>query len=169
MKASVLVLNQNYTPLTVCSSKRAFLLVYLDKADLIQAAKGEVIRSIDSTYPYPSIIKINRYVTAPYRGVVLTRYNVFKRDAHKCQYCGTKNDLTLDHLIPKSKGGKTTWKNIVTACKKCNAKKGDGNPKEAGLTLKREPYRPSPFMFLADVNGNIKEEWLPFFGLKHTA
>lgn len=169
MQGVVLVLNQNYLPLTVCSFKRAFLLVYLQKADLIHASDNTLIRTVNESYACPSVIKINRYVNAPYRGVVLTRHNVFRRDSHKCQYCGETKDLTLDHVIPKSKGGKTNWKNLVTACKKCNTKKGDLSVKEAGLTLKKPPFRPSQFMFLADVNGNIREEWLPFLGMKNSA
>ena len=169
MQDVVLVLNSNYLPLTVCTFKRAFLLVYLQKAELVHASQDMVIRTVNSTYSYPSVIKINRYINAPYRGVVLTRNNVFRRDSHECQYCGSTKDLTLDHVIPKSKGGKTTWKNLVTACKRCNIKKGDFDLKEANMTLKRQPFRPSQFMFLADVNGNVREEWLPFLGIKHSA
>lgn len=162
MSDSVLVLNQDYTPMTVCSMERAFLLVYLKKADLLSSAKDKVIRTVTVNFPYPSVIRINRYISIPYKGVVLTRHNVFKRDTYQCQYCGTTKDLTLDHLIPRSKGGKSTWTNLVTACKRCNARKGDFSLEESGLKLKIHPTKPSYVTFLMQNHGQIKEEWLPF-------
>lgn len=157
----VLVLNQDFSPISICSVHRAFLLIYLNKADLISKVKDKALRSISESYPYPSVIRISKYVNIPYKGVVLTRHNVFKRDDFTCQYCGTKKDLTLDHLIPRSKGGKSNWTNLVTACKSCNAKKGDFTPEKAGLTLKKVPVKPSYLMFLKS-SGNTKEDWLPF-------
>ena len=145
---SVLVLNQDYTPLTICSFQRAFLLVFLEKAELLDQVSEKSLRTISQNYPYPSVIRILQYKHVPYRGVVLTRYNIFKRDGYKCQYCGATKDLTLDHLIPKSKGGKSTWTNLVTACKHCNAKKGDYTPEEVGLTLAKTPVKPSYLVFL---------------------
>lgn len=159
MTSSVLVLNQDFSPLTVCSRERAFLLIYLKKADLLSADKNAVLRSVSKTFQSPSVIKINRYVNIPYRGVVLTRHNIFKRDGNQCQYCGTSKDLTLDHLIPRSKGGKSTWSNLVTACKTCNARKGDFTPEKVGLKLKNRPSKPSYVMFLMDHSGQVREEW----------
>jgi len=158
----VLVLNQDYSPLTVCSLERAFILIYLRKAELISEVKDKKLRSVENSYPYPSIIKINKYVNVPYRGVVLTRHNVFKRDEFRCQYCGVNKDLTLDHLVPKSKGGKSLWTNLVTACKHCNAKKGDYSPEDAGLKLTKKPVRPSYIMFLKSKNGKTREDWIPY-------
>lgn len=162
MNDKVLVLNQDYSPLTLCTVSRAFLLVYLEKAELLAADKEGVLRSVSISFPKPSVIKIKNYVHVPYKGVVLTRYNIFKRDGYQCQYCGTTKDLTLDHLIPRSKGGKSTWNNLVTACKKCNSKKGDSNPKEAGLVLKKPPFKPSYIMFLKNSVGGIKDDWQPY-------
>ena len=102
----------------------------------------------------------------PYKGVVLSRDNVFKRDGFKCQYCGTEKELTLDHLIPKAKGGKTSWNNLVTACKSCNAKKGNYSLEEAGLELNLRPFRPSYIMYLKDLSGNNYDEWKPFLNYK---
>ena len=158
----VLVLNQDYSPLTLCSVNRAFLLVFLGKAELLESDSKNELHSVSQSYPKPTVIKINRYILVPYRGVVLTRYNLFKRDNNECQYCGTKNDLTLDHLVPRSKGGKTSWKNLVTACKQCNAKKGDQSPEEAGMILDRLPFKPSYIMFLRTNFGKVRKEWLPY-------
>lgn len=117
MNNRVLVLNQDYSPLMVCSVQRAFLLVYLNKSELVRPANGYRLHSVNQSFPMPSVIRLHRYVQAPYKGVALTRQNVFKRDNFECQYCGTKRDLTLDHIIPTSRGGQHTWLNLVTACK----------------------------------------------------
>ena len=163
MNSRVLVLNQDFSPLMVCSVERAFVLVYLNKSEMIRSANGHKIHSVTSSYPMPSVIRLNRYVHAPYKGVNLTRQNVFKRDNFECQYCGTKRDLTLDHVIPSSKGGPHTWQNLVTACKKCNAKKGDYTPENAGMPLRRRPYKPNYALFLRDSPG--QNEWDEFLTL----
>lgn len=166
MAGKVLVLNQDYTPITICSVNRAFLLVYLEKAEMVDSAKNEVLRTVSTSFPMPSVIKINRYINLPYKGVVLTRHNIFKRDNNECQYCGNKKDLTLDHVIPKSKGGKTSWTNLVTACKKCNARKGDNDIAKTNMVLKRKPVKPSYITFLRSNSDNYITEWLPYLGLK---
>jgi hypothetical protein len=162
MTNRVLVLNQDYSPMTVCSVERAFLLIYLEKAELLNALKEKALRSVNATYPFPSVIKINRYVNMPYMGVVLTRQNIFRRDGHTCQYCGTHKDLTLDHLVPRSKGGKSTWNNLVTACRRCNARKGDYFIDQIDMKLKNMPHKPSYVMFLMDSSGHLQEEWKPY-------
>lgn len=166
---AVLVLNQDYSPLTICSAERAFLLLYLDKAELLSEISSQALRTVNKTFPFPSVIKIKRYINIPYKGVILTRHNIFKRDTYSCQYCGTNKDLTLDHLIPKSKGGKSTWTNLVTACKNCNARKGDFRPEEVGLVLLRKPIRPSYVMFLRATSKRIREDWLPYLERKAIA
>lgn len=166
---SVLVLNQDYSPLTICSVQRAFLLVFLQKAELINEVEERELRSISETYPFPSVIKINRYIHIPYKGVVLTRHNIFKRDGHKCQYCGTSKELTLDHLIPRSKGGKSSWINLVTACKGCNTKKGDNSPEQAGMRLHTKPVKPSYLSFIKSANGTLREDWKPFLSPKRAS
>lgn len=162
MNQRVLVLNQDYSPLMVCSVERAFVLVFLNKSEMIRSANGHKIHSITRSFPMPSVIRLNRYVQAPYKGVNLTRQNIFKRDGFQCQYCGTKKDLTLDHVIPSSKGGPHSWTNLVTACKRCNAKKGDYTPEQAGMALAFKPYKPSYALFLRDISGMKQEEWDEF-------
>ena len=161
-EGKVLVLNQDYSLLTICSIYRAFLLVYLGKAELLESDPLEKLHTVSVEYPMPSVIKVKRYIVVPYRGVVLTRYNVFKRDNHQCQYCGEGKELTLDHLIPRSKGGKTSWKNLVTACKKCNTHKGDLSLEASGMSLNRFPFKPSYLMFLKNNFGNVNKDWLRY-------
>lgn len=162
----VLVLNQDYSPLTVCSVQRAFMLVFLEKADLVEEIKDQHLRSISRTFPFPSVVKIKKYVHIPYKGVVMSRHNIFKRDGGKCQYCGTNRDLTLDHVIPRSKGGKSTWTNLVTACKKCNSLKGDYSLEKAGLQLPRKPVKPSYLTFLRMNREIYREEWNTYLNSK---
>ncbi len=158
MNNRVLVLNNDSSPLMVCSVERAFILVYLNKSEMVKPANGYKLHSISQAFPMPSVIRLNRYVNAPYKGVNLTRQNIFKRDNFECQYCSTKRDLTIDHVIPRAKGGKDSWTNLVTACKRCNAKKGDYSPEEANMPLRHKPVRPSYAIFLKDyANGNANE------------
>jgi len=162
MNHRVLVLNQDFRPISVCSVERAFVLVYLNKSELVRPCNGHKLHSISCEFPMPSVIRLNRYVSVPYKGVNLTRQNIFKRDNGECQYCGTKKDLTLDHVIPSSKGGEHSWRNLITACKKCNAKKGDRTPDEAGMLLKRKPYKPNYATFLKDHSNGHEGEWNEF-------
>lgn len=162
MNSRVLVLNQDNSPLMVCSVERAFILVFLNKSELVRPANGHVLHSVSRNYPMPSVIRLNRYVNAPYKGVNLTRQNIFKRDNYECQYCGTKKDLTIDHVVPRAKGGGDTWLNLVTACKKCNAKKGDYSPEDADMALRKKPYKPSYSIFLKDHLHGQAGEWDSF-------
>lgn len=158
MNNRVLVLNQDFSPLMVCSVERAFILVYLNKSEMIKPANGYKLHSVTKAFPMPSVIRLNRYVNAPYKGVNLTRQNIFKRDGFECQYCGTKRELTIDHVIPRAKGGLDTWTNLVTACKKCNAKKGNFTPETANMPLRKKPSKPSYAIFLKDqLTGQIGE------------
>ena len=146
----------------VCSVERAFVMVYLKKSEMVRSANGHKLHSVTQTFSMPSVIRLNRYVHAPYKGVTLTRQNVFKRDNFECLYCGIKKDLTLDHVIPSSKGGKHAWSNLATACKKCNARKGDYTPEQAGMVLMHKPFRPTYALFLRDNSGNSFNEWDDF-------
>jgi len=168
MARKVLVLNQDYRVLTVCSVHRAFLLVYAEKAELVNNSKNAFLRTVNAAYPIPSIIRLQDYVKVPYKGVVMSRQNIFKRDGHFCQYCKAKGELTLDHVMPRSRGGLTTWENLITACKPCNSRKGDFTPEEANMPLLRKPYKPSFFIFLRDFSGTIDDEWLIYLGKKST-
>jgi 5-methylcytosine-specific restriction endonuclease McrA len=162
MPRKVLILNADYSAISVCTVPKAFLLVYLNKAELVAEIPKVKLRSVNSSFPLPSVIRLNRYVNVPFRGIVMSRHNVFKRDQNVCVYCGNSKDLTLDHVIPKSRGGKTHWDNLVTACKRCNSKKGHFTPEEANMPLSIQPFKPSFLMFVRDCSGKIEEHWLPF-------
>ncbi len=129
---------------------------------MLVTAEGHQLRTVSKTFPMPAVIKLLKYTNVPYKGVSLTRQNIFKRDGFECQYCGIEKDLTLDHVVPKAKGGKTSWGNLVTACKRCNARKGDYTPEQAGLELKNDPFRPSYVLFLRDFSGFLCDEWRPY-------
>ncbi len=160
----VLILNQDYRALTICSVQKAFILVYLNKAEMVAEYEDRPLTSISACFATPSIIRLFRYVRLPYRGVLLSRQNVFRRDNNMCQYCGTTSDLTLDHVLPRSRKGGSTWDNLATACKSCNARKGDCTPEEAGMPLRRKPFKPSFLMFLRDFSGHIDDNWRPYLG-----
>jgi 5-methylcytosine-specific restriction endonuclease McrA len=167
MNSRVLVLNQDNSPLMVCSVERAFILVFLKKSEMVRSANGHRLHSVTQSFPMPSVIRLNRYVNAPYKGVNLTRQNIFKRDCFECQYCGTRRDLTIDHVVPRAKGGSDSWFNLVTACKRCNAKKGDFTPDEAAMPLRKKPYKPSYAIFLKDHLNGQAGEWDAFLGVQN--
>lgn len=162
LNGNVLVLNQDYQPLSVCNVKKSLLLLFLDKAELLHEDPTKKIKTVRYNYDYPSVIRLRRYARIPFKHIVLTRKNIVKRDAFKCQYCGTHENLTIDHIIPKSKGGKDTWENLVTACTSCNHKKGNRTPREAGMPLRRAPFRPSHIIFLRDFHGQVDDHWKPY-------
>ncbi|GAB5466305.1 MAG: HNH endonuclease [Candidatus Kapaibacteriales bacterium] len=162
MSARVLVLNQSYQPLTVCSAKKAIVLLYLAKAEIVIDRPGKAIRSVKQAFSFPSVIRLSRYVKVPFMGIELSRKNVMKRDNHTCQYCGSKASLTLDHVLPRSRGGQDSWENLVVACISCNNKKGNRLPNEAGMPLKRKPQKPNYFMYLKNYLGDINDDWQQF-------
>jgi 5-methylcytosine-specific restriction endonuclease McrA len=156
---SVLVLNQNYEAISICSARKAVVLIFLKKAQMVETY-GINIHSITIEIPYPSVIRLNRYVQKPYQKVSLSRSNIIKRDKHTCQYCGKNHQpMTIDHVIPKSVGGKDTWENLVCACMRCNAKKGDKTPDGAGMKLIRKPLKPSHLFYLQHLAGSAHNTW----------
>lgn len=157
---SVLVLNQSYQPITVTTLERAVILSLQNKATIVQATEGKEITSQRLSMPYPSVIRLTEFKPVPYKKVPLTNYNIFKRDSFKCAYCGSGKELTLDHVIPRAQGGKTQWKNLVTACRECNGLKGDKTPEQAEMPLKHGiPHRPSFIMYMNKMNGRVREDW----------
>ena len=167
MKDKVLILNQDFSAIAVCSVHKAFLLVYLDKAEMVSKTDQAFLRTISTTYPVPSVIRLQRYVRVPYYGIALSRHNVMRRDSYSCQYCGAAKNLTLDHLMPRSRGGETIWQNLVTACSRCNSRKGDRTPEEAGLKLKRQPSRPSLLTFLQLHLSASNQDWRTYLGVEN--
>ncbi|MBI5326120.1 MAG: HNH endonuclease [Ignavibacteriae bacterium] len=159
----VLILNQSYEPVSVCSAKKAIILIFLTKAEIVAKRDGKLVRSINLSMPFPSVIRLARYIKVPFKKIELSRRNILKRDGFRCQYCGTKShELTIDHIIPKSRGGSDSWDNLVSACKSCNNKKADRTPEEAGIHLIKRPRRPHHILFITQYMGKVDENWKPF-------
>ncbi|MCH7837009.1 MAG: HNH endonuclease [Chloroflexi bacterium] len=140
--SAVLVLNQSYEPLNVCNARRAFVLVDRGKAEVLEHGEGG-IRTARYVYQLPSVIRMVYLIKRPRPRMRLSRREVFNRDRSTCQYCGRQTkELTLDHVIPRHRGGRHEWANLVSACKKCNHRKAGHSPKEAHMRLLREPFAP---------------------------
>ena len=130
----------SYYPLSLWPWQEAIKAVFLDRVDVV-ASYDQKVHSPSFEMPIPSVVSLRHYV-AQDRSPAFTRFNLFLRDAFACQYCGSGSDLTFDHVVPRSRGGRTTWENIVTACAPCNLGKGGRTPKEAGMHPRRSPRRP---------------------------
>jgi 5-methylcytosine-specific restriction endonuclease McrA len=166
LSAKVLILNQNYEPMSVINVKKAIILLYLGKAELIAANDGKRVRSVSTSMPFPSIVRLSVYVKVPFKKIILSRKNILRRDGHRCQYCGrTESALTVDHLMPVSRGGEDTWENLVCACVDCNNRKGDRTPDEARMALHRRPIRPNHVTFIRHYVGVLDERWKPYLFL----
>lgn len=168
-----LVLNMDYTAMSVIASKRALVLSFENRAEIVDFFKDDyILDSKDRKHPIPSIIRSLKYINRHRRRVPFSKKNVCIRDLCTCQYCGKKMkvfEATYDHVIPKSKwpkgtGTATKWENIVIACGRCNKKKGDKTPKEVGMKLKRTPVIPNGQSHIAGLSpwSRIEDEWLPY-------
>ena len=162
LNRAVLVLNANYSPMMVCTAKRAICMDYLDKIEVLVNYE-EQVHSPSVSLDLPSVIKIRDYVRYDNISVDLNRKNVITRDEHTCQYCGTSRlPLTIDHIKPKGKGGLDTWENLVTACKPCNQKKGDKTPEEVNMLLDRVPKRPNRLHYFQRYVKGQQKNWRPY-------
>jgi 5-methylcytosine-specific restriction endonuclease McrA len=163
MHGKVLILNGNYEPLAISSVEKAIVLLYLDKAELVSSLTNRAVHSTSMTMPFPSVIRLAQYVRVPFKKVILSRKNILRRDGHKCQYCGLSGvTLTVDHIMPKSRGGEDSWENLVSACLRCNNVKGSQTPDEAQMALLRRPIRPNHVTFLRQFIGRIDKDWEPY-------
>jgi 5-methylcytosine-specific restriction endonuclease McrA len=141
----VLLLNASYEPLNVINWKRAIKLVFLNKVEVVEESE-RVVRSITVSVKVPSVVRLMGFVHFRRKDAKYSRRNIYARDKYRCQYCGRQHpmdDLTCDHVIPRSRGGRAEWDNIVTCCVSCNRKKGGNTPEEAGLHLIKKPAKPS--------------------------
>jgi 5-methylcytosine-specific restriction endonuclease McrA len=155
--SGVLVLNASYEPLNLVNVKRAVVLVLKNKAEIIEE-RGGFIHSERLEIPSPSVIKLAYYVNVPYRGVSLSRRAIFIRDKHTCQYCGGRAE-SIDHVVPRSRGGEHKWDNVVAACRQCNTRKMNRLPSEAGLKLKHKPVEPHDHIWILSLAGDIHPTW----------
>ncbi len=156
----MLVLNATYEPVNVCTVRRAVVLLLKEKAEVVERAEWE-LHSASATIARPVVIRLVSYVRIPrdtHRRKI-TRRAVFARDNWTCQYCGARTQLTVDHVVPRSKGGLSTWDNIVASCAPCNRRKGDALPRQAGMHLSRPPRTPNPNVFIQVASPSIPAAW----------
>ena len=161
----VLLLNSSYEPMALCSAKKALTLLFLEKAETVEWRDRSFIRTVSSTMKCPSIIRLKRHLKTTRGKVQLNKKNVFKRDGFKCVYCGETKELTIDHVVPKSKGGRSTWENLVTACSSCNNTKDNKFYYEVGLKLKAQPKTPNHIFFLRQGIKQMEDNWKPYLYL----
>jgi 5-methylcytosine-specific restriction endonuclease McrA len=162
----VLVLNATYEPINVCTVRRAVVLLLKEKAEVLERAEWE-LHSMDTTVVRPVVIRLVSYVRIPrdtHRRKI-TRRAVFARDEWTCQYCGSRSNLTVDHVIPRSKGGSSSWDNIVASCAPCNRRKGDMLLRHSGMQLSRPPRTPSPTVFIHVASPTIPTAWRQYLSV----
>jgi len=183
--SNVLVLNRSYFPVHVTSVRRAFCLLYRGIAKAVDEQyktfdfeswsqlsieqPHEAIGLVDKMIKIPRVILLVAYDRMPKGHIRFTRLNIYIRDKSTCQYCGKKfarNELSLDHVIPRAHGGKSTWNNIVCCCSKCNHKKGGSTPQEVNMKLLKKPKKPNWTPFFKISMHNVKrKEWMPFLNM----
>lgn len=159
----VLVLNASYEPINVCTVRRAIVLILKQKAEVIDEHELE-IHAERLSMTRPAVIRLRAYVHIPYSSArrKITRRAVFARDGWECQYCGRRGSLTMDHVIPRSKGGETSWENVVTCCATCNRRKGDRSVTQSGMKLRARPQPPHATIFIHVASPTIPAQWLPY-------
>ena len=155
----VLVLNADFTPLNVTSMVRGYVLVQKGKAEVLKISENPIITGM-SEIVRPLIIRLLNFVRYRLKAVKIKRERIYKRDGWKCVYCESKKNLTIDHVLPKCRGGKNIWSNLVTCCNSCNSKKNDKTPEEAGMKLLVNPIEPNIFSDI--INPSTEKIWLEF-------
>lgn len=158
-----LVLDQGYLPHRIVGWKRAVTMLFEGKVEVIEEYE-EDIRSISISIKMPAVVRLLGAIRGRKKAIKFSRINVMTRDKYRCQYCGEKlsmNKLNYDHVVPRSRGGRTVWENIVTACYPCNEKKGDRTPAEAGMRLLKKPVKPTylPMIAFRIDTSNIPDAW----------
>jgi 5-methylcytosine-specific restriction endonuclease McrA len=159
----VLVLNASYEPLNVCSVRRAHVLVWKGKAEVVEEL-DRPLRAASTTFRWPHVIRLVTYVRVP-RAIQrrISRRALFARDGWRCVYCGSSGGrLTLDHVVPRSRGGESSWENVVTPCAPCNHRKGDRSLEETGVGLTRLPKAPAPELFIQLSTPTIPTRWIQY-------
>ncbi len=156
----VLVLNASYEPLNITTWRRATVLMIKGKAESLEEDSNHKIWNETNL---PTVIRLRQFIRVPYRELTLSRKNIFQRDKNHCQYCGYDGEkLSIDHVIPRSRGGKDNWENVTTACLKCNVRKGNRTPYEANMPLKRKPFKPLnnlQFEAIKQIESGKHKEW----------
>ena len=168
MNAAVLVLDVGMRPLRVEPWQRAFCDLVLGKVEVVEYSRDRTIRGATREWPLPSVVRIVRHFKREKIRVKFSRINIYARDRFTCQYCGTRcmsEDLTFDHVVPRSRGGRTTWENVASCCVPCNRAKADRTPVEAGVRLRSRPRKPTylPSITVRMSSPNIPAEWAPYW------
>lgn len=162
---SALVLNATYEPLSIVPARRAVCLVIDDKADLVEHDDDHEFRSVSMSLPLPLVVRLRYVVKVPHhRRASLSRRAVFARDGHRCQYCGDPAD-SIDHVVPRSRGGLHVWDNVTAACRSCNLRKRDRTPDEAGMPLRSTPRTPREMTWVSLAVPRVPEAWKPYLPL----
>jgi 5-methylcytosine-specific restriction endonuclease McrA len=162
----VLVLNATFEPINVCTVRRAVVLLLKEKAEMIERSEWD-LHSASANMSRPVVIRLVTYVKIPrdtHRRKI-TRRAVFARDDWTCQYCGSRSNLTVDHVVPRSKGGSSNWENIVASCAPCNRRKGNTMLRHSGMQLARAPHTPSPHVFIQVASPTIPAAWRTYLSL----
>lgn len=163
--ATTLLLNASYEPIKVITWERAVTLFFLGKVEVVDTYEHE-IRSVSLAIRAPAVVRLLRYVSMGRKRPPLSKLNLLARDEYKCQYCNTllsRQNSTVDHVIPKSQGGKTNWENCVISCHYCNRKKGGNTPEQAKMHLSKPPEQPDWLPVLSvRFHSNLPRAWLVF-------
>jgi 5-methylcytosine-specific restriction endonuclease McrA len=164
--SDVLVLNFTYEALNITSFQRAVKLIFAGKAELVHG-RERVVCSPSFEMRMPSIIRMLYYIRRPMQRVALTKKNILLRDDHTCQYCGAKGErlMTVDHVVPRSKGGPSTWDNLVCACMRCNNRKNNRLPEHANMSLRKKPRTPKYIPWIQIKRNTLPDEWHKFLFL----
>ena len=164
-----LVLNAGYEPLAVVSFKRALVLVLNQKATVLAGADAQTVHSATREFELPTVILLQRYVRIPgSRKIPVSRRGVLRRDSYRCGYC-SRSANTIDHVLPKSRGGKDTWENLVACCLKCNNSKSDKTPQEMGWELRIKPQMPSGVIWTVRGAEKAEPQWEEFLTMQQAA
>lgn len=162
MSERVLLLNASWEPICVVPLKRAVVLVLAQKAEIVTARNGSVVRSASFSLKAPAVIRLVRYVNVPrFRKAYLSRRTILQRDKHECCYCGGRA-TTMDHIMPRSRGGQHSWTNVVACCFDCNQAKDDRIPEEMGWKMRFRPHEPMGNTRIVLIVGHIDEAWEPY-------
>lgn len=169
MEHRTLLLTPWYFPHKILKWQDAVTMVYLEKADVV-VEYSDTVSSPSVEIFVPAVVRIRKAISSMKRGLKFSRANVYARDSHTCQYCGTRcgvRELTYDHVIPRSRGGRTEWDNIVAACKACNSRKADRTPDECGMFPRTSPVKPAKLPLTSAITHvqDPPEEWVPFLGV----
>ena len=166
MNDSVLLLNSTYEPLGIVDLARAVRLLFARKVEVLHRGDRDV-RTTSIAFPLPSVLRMLYYVRRARKRVALTKKNVLLRDDYACAYCLTRggHDMTVDHVVPRSRGGSSAWENLVACCSTCNARKRDRTPAEARMPLRRTPREPRAIPWLVVRRNTAHDEWGKYLAL----